>query len=228
MTRKLGTAPTFGLLINYNFDLHFSGGIEFNYQTFSESLSYSSAFGPLKMAPDSSFFGTSRTRKSTLNYLNIPIFGRATFGEKKLKGFITFGAYAGIGLSGKVEGGMQATTRTLDSNYSARFKPGDFKKLDLGGFVGGGFQRQIKENGTLFVEARFMLGFLDFNNDPTQGQRAAYVEPAKDRFQNLYLRPSGTWRTANITVGYFHTFKLPKKKSSNTVKKAGKQGRGRI
>ena len=226
MSRKFGYAPTFGLMLNYNLDLHFSAGLEFNYNTFSESLTYSEAFGPQKpLAPNGS---QPATRTALINYLNIPFFGRATFGEKKTRWFIMFGPYLAIGLSGKVEGGMQASNRTLDSNYVARFQVGDFKKIDVGGLLGGGIQRQIKENGTLFVEARFLLGFIDFNNDPTAGQRAAYVEPEKTGGE-LYLQPSGTWRAANITVGYFHTFKLPKKKSSSGgLKKAGKQGKGRI
>lgn len=228
MERKFGTAPTFGLMLNYNLDLHFSAGMEFNYHTFSETQTFSSAFGPQKPIsydPDSS---KAASRKSMINYLNIPFFGRATFGEKKTKWFITFGPYVGIGLNGKVEGGMRSSLRRLDSNYTARFKAGDYRKFDIGGMLGGGLQRQIKTNGTLFIEARFMLGFIDFNNDPTANQRAAYTEPS-GRLGELYIRPSGTWRSANVTIGYFHTFKLPKKKSSSGgVKKAGKQGRGRI
>lgn len=228
MERKFGTAPTFGLMLNYNLDLHFSGGIEFNYHTFSETQNFSAAFGPqIPISYDPEGAKTA-TRKSFVNYLNIPIFGRATFGEKKTKWFISFGPYVGIGLNGKVEGGMKPSVRRLDSNYTAKFKPGDYRKFDIGGMLGGGLQRQIKTNGTLFIEARFMLGFVDFNNDPTSRQRDGYVQPP-NRGGEAYIRPTGTWRSANVTVGYFHTFKLPKKKSSSGgQKKAGKQGRGRI
>jgi hypothetical protein len=66
------------------------------------------------------------------------------------------------------------------------------------------------------------LGFVDIYNDQTDKMRAAFTSKANG---SGYLKPSGSWRTANVTIGYYHTFKLPKKKSgsSGPAKKAGKQ-----
>jgi Outer membrane protein beta-barrel domain len=220
MSRVAGSAPTFGAVITYDLDLHFAGLLEFNYTTLSEGLKYDSSFFPRGVVSANRFAETT----PTINYLQIPIMGRVTFGEKKLKTFLTFGPYLGIGLSGKWKNGPVAGPGgryiTFEGDQTAAFKTGDFKKIDLGGIVGFGGQYAIGKSGTLFAEARLQLGFLDFYNNLTEEQRLGFT--AQDA---RYLPPSSSWRSANITLGYFHTIKLPKKKSSANVKKAGKQKR---
>ncbi len=104
----------------------------------------------------------------------------------------------------------------FDSTYKAGFKEGDFKRIDLGGQVGVGGQYQIGKNGTLFVEARIQIGFLDFWNKLTPMQKNAFDV-------SLYSKPGGSWRAVSVSLGYFHTFKIPKKSTSTAVKKAGRQ-----
>lgn len=220
MSRIAGSGPTFGAVVTYDLDLHFAALMEFNYVTLSEGLKYDSSFFPRGVASTNRFAETT----PTINYLQIPIMGRVTFGEKKFKTFFTFGPYLGIGLSGKWKNGpvVGAGGRhiTFEGDQTARFKAGDFKKVDLGGIVGFGGQYAIGKSGTLFAEARLQLGFVDFYNKQTDDQKLGFTATV-----NQYLRPSGSWRSANITVGYFHTIKLPKKKSSANSKKAGKQKR---
>lgn len=221
MNRSLGMNPTFGLMLNYDLDLHFSAGMEFNYMPLSESLEYDTNFYPGN-AP-----GASIAYKTTpkIGYLQIPVFGRVTFGDKKYKASLTFGPYFGIGMNGTWTNGPNPVGNgsyiLMNKNYDkVKFETGDFKKFDMGGIVGLGGQYQVGKSGTLFLEARIQLGFLDFYNKQTAEQIAGFTTK-----QNEYLKPSGSWRTANISLGYFHTFKLPKKKSSSSVKKAGKQKR---
>jgi Outer membrane protein beta-barrel domain len=221
MKRTLGMNPTFGLILNYDLDLHFSAVMELNYVPLSESLEYDTNFYPGN-AP-----GSALEVKTTpkIGYLQIPILGRVTFGEKKLKTILTFGPYFGIGTKGKWTNGPNAVNGgsyiLMNKNIdNVKFQQGDFRKLDIGGMIGFGGQYQIGKNGTLFLEARIQLGFLDFYNKQTSEQVAGFTTK-----QNEYLKPSGSWRTANVSLGYFHTFKLPKKKSSSSVKKAGKQKR---
>jgi hypothetical protein len=226
MKRSLGFSPTFGLMLNYNLDLHFSAGMEFNYLELSEGLEYDTNFVP---GTAGRRLGPVEAVKTVpkIGYLQIPFFGRVTFGDKKYKAFLTFGPYIGIGLKGSWTKGPRPVAKgsfiLMDSTYqNVKFETGDFRKLDLGGIVGFGGQYDIGKNGVLFIEARLQLGFLDFYNKRTKEQTAGFTAPTE---VNKYLTPSGSWRNANVTIGYFHTFKLPKKKTSNTVKKAGKQRR---
>jgi len=222
MKRSIGMNSTFGLMLNYDLDLHFSAAMEFNYMPLSESLEYDSNFSP--GAP-----GNKQSVKTTpkIGYLQIPVLGRVTFGDKKYKAVLTFGPYVGIGMNGTWTNGPKPVANgafiLLDSTYeNAKFDVGDFKRFDIGGIVGFGGQYQIGKNGNLFIEARIQLGFLDFYNKLTPLQRSGFFAP---RNGTGYLPPSGSWRTANVTIGYFHTFKLPKKKASASAKKAGKQKR---
>jgi hypothetical protein len=217
LTRDIGTAPTFGLMINYDLDLHFSAGLEVNYTTYSETLNYSADFYP----------GDPANRKpastsSTISYLQIPFYGRVTLGEKKYKAFISFAPYIGIGLNGEWKNGARpigaGPAVLLDSTYKATFKQGDFKRLDLGGQVGIGGQYTIGKSGTLFIEARLQIGFLDFWNKLTPEQTLGYTSQV-----NNYLPPGASWRAINVSLGYFHTFKIPKKSTNASVKKAGRQ-----
>ena len=222
MTREFGYAPVYGFMFNYDLDLHFAAGFEANYTTYSEIITYSKAFHP-GPGEDNRVAVTS---SSIINYLQVPIFGRITFGEKKNKLFASFGPYFGIGLSGKRQNTMprEGITNKLTSSYDAEFKAGDFNRLDIGGQIGAGLQRLVGKSGYLFLEARFQIGFLDFYNDLTPDQRASYLGSNAQGYG--YFVPGGAWRAANITIGYFHTFKLPKKNaSSGGVKKAGKQKR---
>lgn len=219
MDREIGFAPTYGFMINYDLDLHFAVSLEANYITYSEITKYSKDFYPYSPNP---LEAKAVTMKSTVNYLQIPILGRTTFGEKKFKWLLTFGPYVGIGMSGKRENAMNGNKR-LELNYDATFQAGDFVKYDLGGQVGGGFQYTLGTSGFFFVEARLQIGFFDFYNKMTETQRAAYLGSNAQVYG--YFPPGAAWRSANISAGYLYTFKLPKKKSSAAVKKAGKQRR---
>ncbi len=212
MTRTFGTSPIYGLSILYDLDLHFAACLEFNYSTFSEKFKYGASFNK--------FDSSAITTGIKISYLQIPILGRVTFGEKKFKTFLTFGPYVGIGTNGtwnnkpRISG--SGTVRFEDLDLKAKFQVGDFNKLDLGGQVGFGGQYKVGKNGNIFFEARLQLGFVNLYN--------TFPKELNDAFSiSEYQKPGGSWRTASISVGYFHTFKLPKKKSSSSVKKAGKQ-----
>jgi hypothetical protein len=218
LTKDLGAAPTFGLMINYELDLHFSAGMEVNYAKYSETLNYPAALYPNIPTVNR----TQASTTSTISYLQIPLYGRVTFGEKKYKAFISFAPYIGIGLSGEWKNGARpigsGPAVLLDSTYKATFKQGDFKRLDLGGQVGIGGQYTIGKSGALFIETRLQIGFLDFWNKLTPEQTLGYTSQV-----NEYLPPGASWRAINVSLGYLHNFKIPKKTGSAAVKKAGKQ-----
>ena len=223
MSRSIGSSPFYGLSLWYDLDLHFSGGIEFNYITMKESITYDSSSYPV--STKGARWGNEATITPSITYLQIPILGRVTFGEKKYKAFLTFGPYIGVGLNGKWTNGPEPRENgnyiTFTQDYDpVKFKQGDFRRFDLGGIVGFGAQYQVEKSGYIFIEGRLQLGFLDFYNKRTEAQNKGFTQK-----QNTYQIPSASWRNANISIGYCHTFKLPKKKSSSSVKKAGKQKR---
>ena len=104
MKRTLGTNPTFGLMLNYDLDLHFSAGMEFNYMPLSESLDYDTNFYP----GNATGARVSTTTTPKIGYLQIPVLGRVTFGEKKYKATLSFGPYFGIGMKGVWTNGPNA------------------------------------------------------------------------------------------------------------------------
>jgi hypothetical protein len=219
MSRTLGTSNSFGLIVAYDLDLHFSAAMEFNHVTLSEGLKYNASFFPLDTLQ------AAVTTTPSLSYLQIPILGRVNFGTKKYKAFLSFGPYVGIGLKGNWENGPRSKNKgswvEFDSTYSdINFGTNELKRFDLGGMVGFGGQYQVEKSGYIFIEARVQLGFLDFYQKRSDFQKGGFTSKT-----NKYLIPSGSWRFGNISLGYVHTFKLPKKKSSAASKKAGKQKR---
>jgi hypothetical protein len=203
-------------MIGYDLDLTFTAGIELNYIQYSEKLKYSSAFFPILPG----FEETAVSSNVKVNYLQIPFFGRASFGQKKYKAFITFGPYLGIGTGGSWENAPRSINRgssvLLDTTYNAKFNTGDFSRVDIGGMVGIGIQYPLGKSGFVFAESRIQIGFTNFYNKLEDDTDRAFAT-------SLYLKPGASWRAANVTVGYRHTFKLPKKTGSAAVKKAGKQ-----
>lgn len=219
MDYSIGFRPTYGLSIHYDIDLQFAVGLEANYIGYEEILTYSKDFYPnIPNDPPKEV-----TTKSQVNYLQIPLLGRTTFGLKKFKWFLSFGPYVGIGMSGKRVNAMGSLKR-LNNSYDAKFKAGDFMSYDMGGQLGAGIQYALGEKGgSIFIEGRLQIGFFDFYNKPTDEQRDAYLGSNAQGYS--YFPPGAAWRAASISAGYFYTFKLPKKSTSASAKKAGKQKR---
>lgn len=212
VTREIGSSPIAGLIIHYNFDQKFSVGTEVNYSKFSESIIYSD----------------SNTRTETgISYIQVPITGRASIGDKKYRGFVELGVYAGFGFQGSWKNGPNViftevgqnsipSDIILDKDYT--LSQNLLQKLDVGGLLGGGVEYKLNNTSLLFFEARIQMGFFNFYKISSETRRA-YLTSKKN-----YVIPDASWRAVNFSVGYLRTFKLPKFAEAN--KRAGKQKRG--
>ncbi len=219
MDRSIGTSPMMGAIIHYNMDIRFSAGIEVNYYKFSETLNYEASFSPLIDKQE------EVVTKTQISYLQIPVTGRVSIGEKKYRGFLCLGPYIGIGTSGSWNTAPQTEVIDLDGNSIPRYvvfeKQLDFSskkmnRLDIGGILGGGFEYKLGTTGLIFAEARLQLGFFDIYSLSSFEERAF-------KSNSEYQLPSASWRAVNFSVGYLRTFKLPKLSLNQGVKKAGKQ-----
>jgi hypothetical protein len=214
VNREIGFSPLAGLIVHFNFDQKFSVGTELNYNKFSEAIIYT----------DSAI----RT-ETEISYIQLPITGRASIGDKKYRAFVELGVYAGFGFQGAWKNGpkvaytyigkdsIPASVNFNGNNYN--LNQGKLKKLDVGGILGGGVEYKLNNTSLLFLEARIQMGFFDFYNISSDMKRA-YLTSKRN-----YVIPEATWRAVNFSLGYLKTFKLPKFSTDPTSKKAGKQKR---
>jgi hypothetical protein len=223
MNRSVGSSPLIGAIIHYNLDLKLTAGAEINYYRFSESIEFDSALSPRRGGkPSNISMGT------TMSYIQIPITGRASIGDKKYRAFISMGPYIGFAFGGKwtnaprvryfanLENQPVPDYPSLDTSYN--LNQGLLRKIDIGGLISGGIEYQVGTTDYVFAEARVQLGFLDNYKLGSDARRA---------FSNSnYVFPSASWRILNFSAGYIRTFKLPKLKSGGDSKRAGKQKRG--
>jgi len=222
MNRSIGSSPMMGAIIHYNMDIRFSAGLELNYYKLSETLDYVASFSPV--------IGNQQdvVTKTEISYLQIPLTGRVSIGEKKYRGFLCLGPYIGIGTSGSWNTGPEATFTDINGskipkNVIFDTEKGGYgldskkmRRLDIGGVFGGGIEYKLGLTGLLFAEARVQLGFFDIYSLSSLEERAF-------KSNSAYQLPSASWRAVNFSVGYLKTFKLPKLSLNKGVKKAGKQ-----
>ena len=217
-TRKVGFSPTAGLIFHYNLDLRFSAGFEVNYNKFSETIRYQGLNGGLPIES-----------KTEISYLQIPITGRASVGEKKYRAVIELGAYAGFGLGGSWNKGPEFSTLPnqpdvpigVNMTRTIGFNQNYLRKFDVGGLFGGGVEYKLGTTGLLFAEARIQLSLVDFYK-----MKDVEIRAFKSTNEYNYLLPSATWRAVNFSLGYRRTFKLPKLSANPDSKRAGKQKKG--
>ncbi|MFC5269530.1 porin family protein [Adhaeribacter terreus] len=123
--------------------------------------------------------------KYSLNYLEIPVLLKATFGSENLHAFVNGGPYLGYLLGGKnnyLIGGNESETE-LELKYRNGVKP---NRSDVGLAFGGGFGSKIGP-GNLALELRYGLGLSDLNQ--YQQER----DPRWPKYSN---------RTLGVSVSY--------------------------
>lgn len=98
-----------------------------------------------------------------INYLNIPILGRANFGQK-IKFFVQLGPYFGVKL------GEAFVTKNSQGFQGAFHDNSTLKKIDLGFTTGLGLSIPIKEKFAVSIEARNNLGLFNISNNSGNNQ----------------------------------------------------------
>lgn len=123
--------------------------------------------------------------KYRLNYLEIPVLLKATFGSENLHAFVNGGPYLAYLLGGKnnyLVGGNE-TEDELELKYRNGVKP---NRSDIGLALGGGLGSKIGP-GNLALELRYSLGLTDLNQ--YQNER----DPRWPKYAN---------RTLGVSVSY--------------------------
>ena len=150
---KAGSAT--GLLVNYGFNDRFSAQVELLYAQKGANYNYS-------------FLATTYDRKVKLNYFEIPILIRYSYGdENKIQLFANAGPYIAFRLKAVSE---LTTTTTILGTTSVRNSSIDFTdqvhNTDIG-LTGGIGVNYALELGKLFAEIRYGYGLTNVNKSVT-------------------------------------------------------------
>ena len=89
-----------------------------------------------------------------LNYLQLPVHAKYSFGNDKIGGFILAGAYLGFGISSREESCLGENCSVFSRGLTSR-NPG-WNRPDWGISIGGG----LLFNERFFVDVRYGYGFL--------------------------------------------------------------------
>jgi hypothetical protein len=106
--------------------------------------------------------------KSYMNYIELPVLAKATFGSDNLKFFVNAGPYVGFWLSGKTVSkqsiSFNGDTETETETNKYEFDDTD-NRLDYGFHAGGGVAYRLGP-GFLTLEGRYEYGLANFLKDP--------------------------------------------------------------
>lgn len=107
------------------------------------------------------FGGTKVESSITTNYIQVPLLVKAVFGDRSATSFfVEAGPYLGYGLSGSNNycEDEQCETESID------WESDGVKRMDYGIQAGAG----VNINANLFINARYILGLANINEDSTE------------------------------------------------------------
>ena len=105
--------------------------------------------------------------KSALNYLELPVLAKVSFGSESIKGYVNAGPSLALGLTGKykIEGGENADETDIrfgdSANDGRRYLDNRF---DFGLQFGGGGSFGLGP-GSIVADIRYGLGLTDLNDE---------------------------------------------------------------
>lgn len=126
------------------------------------------------------FLGAVTTKGSLrLNYLDIPVLGRYTFGGDDLKFYVNAGPAIGIGLSGKST--LEAPGINFNSNVNFGTEPDNntgnetyVRRIDFGIQSGAGVLYPVGP-GSLNLDLRYSLGLANVDSKPSDVKHRMFV-----------------------------------------------------
>lgn len=161
---KFGEGPSFGLIASYGISKHFSIAAELDMATQGGKKNGMQAITP---GTNGSVLYANFDNKTVLNYLELPILARVTFGEK-FKYYINAGPYVGYLLSARnvTSGnsllysdiaGTQSESNSIQSFESDKKVKDQFATINYGltGGVGAGY---AFDNHGIWLDGRYVLG----------------------------------------------------------------------
>jgi hypothetical protein len=207
---KSRQGPFFGIFIETKLDPHFSLVAELNYTSqggLRKGLQpITMDLPPGLLIPPGTILYANFRNETILDYLEVPVMGRLTFGTK-LRYFVNAGPYVGILLRARAmtkgtsalyldEAGtmpiiIPPDTQPLEVDLGANTNVKDSLKSTNIGLTGGGGLMYPLGPGDLILEAHFQLGLTVIQKD---------------------IETSGTSRTGAVVVSLGYSFPLSAKK----------------
>lgn len=106
--------------------------------------------------------GVETTTVQTLNYINLPVLAKYTFGENNLRGYVNVGPYLGIMIGGRERvdiDGREESVERIDFDLQNKLK-----RMDFGIALGGGALFRAGE-GELMLDLRYSAGLVPVSDE---------------------------------------------------------------
>lgn len=168
-----GEGPSFGLAASYGFSKYFSVAAELDFATQGGKKNGMQAITP---GSNGSVLYAKFDNKTVLNYLELPIMARVTFGDK-FKYYVNAGPYIGYLLAAKNvtsgssqifadKAGTQIESTALQSFNSDKDVKSQFLAINYGltGGLGAGYSFG---NHVVWLDGRYVLGMPNIRKNTT-------------------------------------------------------------
>ena len=137
------------------------------------------------------------SQKMHLNYLELPVLAKASFGSDAVKAYVNAGPSVGFALGGNVKTKFDGETETTKIRFgegedeeTVYLDTENYNRVDLGMQFGGGIALQAGP-GSLILDARYGLGLSNFAKAPETIPSGA----SKSDFKNQH-------RVFALSLGY--------------------------
>jgi opacity protein-like surface antigen len=141
----------------------------------------------------------SASLSNRMNFLEIPVLGKVSFGSETVKAYVNAGPSLGYALGGRMTAKDDGETESVKIRFGDQestdevyyMSTEEFNRIDLGLQFGAGVGFQVGP-GTLLLDARYGLGMSNF------------VKAQKETFGGVTISmpADGKSRTLAFTVGY--------------------------
>lgn len=177
LERTMGTGVNFGAAMSIDINEMFSFAPELSFSRKGEKFTYEFTEGD----PDMGQFTAKINMTLKLNYIDMPLLVRATFGDN-FKWYLNAGPTLGYWAGGKVLGSVSMNGMPLGSQtFKIKFVDGvaaepteesdymeiskdDANRFEVGASFGGGAILPVL-NQKLLIDARYTLGLTDMANE---------------------------------------------------------------
>ncbi len=192
---QVSVIPKFGINIsNVAFDdntwaereelIGFTGGVGLNYSLSDDgflSIQPELLFSQKGFSAAGSAFGVNYDGTYRLNYLELPLLAKITFGGNAFKAYVNAGPSVAYLLSGRVKGrgnllgifgsNIDEAIQFTDDPNRLNITQLDANRIEAGVNFGGGIGYGFGNNSALFVDVRYNLGLTDFDKNQQSKNR---------------------------------------------------------
>lgn len=105
------------------------------------------------------------TAETSVKFIEIPVLGKYKFGDGPVSGYALAGPTIAYAAAGEIK---TKATLVIDFNLfkqDINLSNSNFNRMELGGLVGAGVNFDLGST-SLFLDARYKMGFSNFFNDP--------------------------------------------------------------